>query len=101
MDTDRADDVGGIPNSGPQREAVQGAVRHHSRRYHNHLDVNINTAEWTPSEEEQLFSLQDELGNKWKLIASSLPGRYTILHSGLITASRITSTPNYARVFAP
>jgi hypothetical protein len=32
-------------------------------------------AEWTPQEEEMLFALHEEVGNKWSLIAHQLPGR--------------------------
>lgn len=44
-------------------------------RYHNHLDSNINTQEWTPEEEEILYLRHEEYGNKWSLISKSLKGR--------------------------
>ncbi len=44
-------------------------------RYHNHLDRNIKNDEWTLEEENLLFDMQDEMGNKWALISSKLPGR--------------------------
>jgi hypothetical protein len=43
------------------------------------LDRNITTSEWSPEEDELLFVLHDEVGNKWTLISSRLPGRYFFL----------------------
>jgi hypothetical protein len=54
-------------------------VIHPSSRYHNNLDRNITTSEWSPEEDELLFVLHDEVGNKWTLISSRLPGRYFFL----------------------
>jgi hypothetical protein len=51
---------------------MQVKVLPHRLRYHNHLDHNINNSEWTPQEEDRLFNLQDEVGNKWALISSKL-----------------------------
>ena len=44
-------------------------------RYHNHLAGHITTADWTEAEECRMFEMQSELGNKWALISSQLPGR--------------------------
>lgn len=50
-------------------------------RYHNHLDSAILRTEWSPEEEEHLYKLHDEIGNKWAIIAQKLPGRYMIVIS--------------------
>jgi hypothetical protein len=89
-----------IYDCGAKREAMPRKVRASPRRYHNHLDKNINNAEWSAEEEQRLFDLQDEIGNKWALISNKLPGRYVRPHPGPTTASRTTSTPNCARVSA-
>jgi len=39
------------------------------------LDSNIRRTEWTREEEEKLYNLHDEIGNKWAIIAQRLPGR--------------------------
>lgn len=44
-------------------------------RYHNHLDSTILRTEWTPEEEQHLYRLHDDIGNKWAIIAQRLPGR--------------------------
>lgn len=45
------------------------------QRYHNHLDSTILRTEWTPEQEQYLYKLHDEIGNKWAIIAQKLPGR--------------------------
>jgi hypothetical protein len=32
-------------------------------------------SEWTTEEDEKLFKLHEEVGNKWSLIAQHIPGR--------------------------
>ncbi|GLD98100.1 hypothetical protein PINS_up006797 [Pythium insidiosum] len=44
-------------------------------RWCNHLDSSIRKGQWTPEEDELVFSLQQQLGNKWSEIAKMLPGR--------------------------
>ncbi len=44
-------------------------------RYHNHLDSTILRTEWTTEEEQHLYRLHDDIGNKWAIIAQKLPGR--------------------------
>ena len=45
-------------------------------RWQNHLCPNKkNNNEWTAEEEELLFALHRELGNKWAQIARRMPGR--------------------------
>eukprot|EP00743_Colponemidia_sp_Colp-15_P002427 GILK01002631.1.p1 GENE.GILK01002631.1~~GILK01002631.1.p1 ORF type:complete len:473 (-),score=89.74 GILK01002631.1:709-2127(-) len=44
-------------------------------RYFNHLDPEINKGEWSAEEDKILIDSQARLGNKWSLIAKSLPHR--------------------------
>lgn len=39
-----------------------------SFRYLNHLDSSIIARDLTSSDEEKLFKLHDEMGNKWSVI---------------------------------
>jgi hypothetical protein len=44
-------------------------------RYLNKLRPNIKLGDWSAQEDELLVSLCKEIGNRWSLIASHLPGR--------------------------
>jgi len=44
-------------------------------RYLNKLRPNIKCGDWTPVEDELMIRLLAEVGNRWSLIASHLPGR--------------------------
>jgi len=44
-------------------------------RYLNKLRPNIKCGDWSAEEDERLIRLLREVGNRWSLIASHLPGR--------------------------
>lgn len=44
-------------------------------RYLYTLNPDINKDEWTKEEDARLISLYDKIGNRWKQIATYLPGR--------------------------
>ncbi|KAK6918962.1 SANT/Myb domain [Dillenia turbinata] len=44
-------------------------------RYLNYLSPNIRRGDYTREEEEIILKMHQQLGNKWSLIASKLPGR--------------------------
>ncbi|KAF6259699.1 Homeodomain-like protein [Scenedesmus sp. NREL 46B-D3] len=44
-------------------------------RWHNHLNPDINRAEWTREEDEQLVMLHASIGNQWAQLARNMPGR--------------------------
>ena len=45
-------------------------------RWTNTLDPNVNKQDWTPEEEQKIYDLQKQIGNKWAEIAKHLNGRY-------------------------
>jgi hypothetical protein len=44
-------------------------------RWNNNLNPDIKKEIWTSEEENKVFELQEQLGNKWSEIANHLPGR--------------------------
>jgi hypothetical protein len=53
---------------------MQGQVSDLLSRYQQHLDP-IMASEWTAEEEQRLYHLHNEVGNKWAVIAQKFPGR--------------------------
>ncbi len=46
-----------------------------ARRWCNHLNPEINRADWTEAEDEALLAAHEQYGNAWAAIAKHLPGR--------------------------
>jgi hypothetical protein len=69
-----------------------------ARRWHNHLNPDIDRKSWTKKEEESLFELHKIHGNKWTVITDSLPGRYRLSNAGPTTRSRIIFTQQSGEV---
>lgn len=44
-------------------------------RWCNQLDPSIITSDWTANEVELMAKMHAQIGNKWAVIASQLPGR--------------------------
>ncbi|CAF0713533.1 unnamed protein product [Brachionus calyciflorus] len=44
-------------------------------RWHNHLNPDIKKTAWTEAEDQLLYDLHLQMGNKWAEIAKYLPGR--------------------------
>ena len=44
-------------------------------RWFNHLDPRLKKGDWDKTEDNMLFKLQKQLGNKWSAIKKSIPGR--------------------------
>jgi len=54
---------------------VGRGAKHCRERYFNHLDPNINRAEWTAEEDAILKAAYDKYGTAWSKISKMLPGR--------------------------
>ena len=53
-------------------------VRQCRERWLNYLDPNLNKSEWTDEEDKLLYQKFDELGRRWKVIASFFENRTDI-----------------------
>ena len=49
--------------------------KHCREHWLNHLDPNLKKSEWTPDEDQVIFTNQARIGNKWSVISKLLPGR--------------------------
>lgn len=69
-------DAGGEVNWSLVAKTIEGRTAKQCReRWRCNLDPNINKNEWTVEEDMLIVNLQRELGNRWALLAKSLPGR--------------------------
>jgi hypothetical protein len=67
---------GGEVNWTTISKCIEGRTAKQCReRWRCNLDPNINKTEWTQEEDLMIINLQQELGNRWALLAKSLPGR--------------------------
>lgn len=78
MESHRASPAGVAWRAGTQRQTVQIAVLLSSFRYITHIDTSHPKEEWSYSDEQRMFDLHNELGNKWAIIGSKLDGRYVL-----------------------
>ncbi len=53
-------------------------IRQCRERYRYYLSPDVNKNEWTERDDKSLLELQEQFGNKWKLIASYFNGRNEI-----------------------
>ena len=57
-------------------DSLPGRVGKQCReRWFNHLDPSVKKGEWTPEEDDIVFEMQKQRGNKWSEIARLVPGR--------------------------
>lgn len=49
------------------------------------------TVEWGPEEDQRLYALHNQLGNKWSLISNHFQKKYVCYHSETTTQSKTTS----------
>jgi len=75
-------------------------------RYLNKLRPNIKCGDWKPEEDELLVKLCKEIGNRWSLIATHLPGRtegqvknryYSYIKKRLLPDGTLCQTNNVSR----
>lgn len=60
---------------GPQWQAVQGTVPFFRVSYCTHINPAPLKEDWSHQEEQQLFALHNQIGNKWAVIGKQLGGK--------------------------
>lgn len=58
-----------------EQTGIQRSTKQCRNRWMNTLDPNVNKLEWTADEEQLIYDLQKQVGNKWAEIAKHLNGR--------------------------
>lgn len=59
----------------PQRQAMQGEVTIKLSRYITYINPSHPKEEWSFADEQRMFDLHNDLGNKWAVIGAKLAGR--------------------------
>ncbi len=74
----------------PEKQRTSKQCR---EKYINHVQYGsgIDNMKWTEEEEHTLFERYLERGSQWKLISSTLMGKYCMLYLGHRTQSRTNS----------
>ena len=85
-----------------EQTGIQRSTKQCRNRWMNTLDPNVNKQEWTPEEEQMIYDLQKQVGNKWAEIAKHLSGRFDCVLSiiiELIILLKIIGTPQCEKSF--
>lgn len=64
---------------------MQGTVHLSIFSYTTHIDTSFPKEDWSGEEEQRMFELHNELGNKWAVIGGRLGGKYLLCYLGLTT----------------
>ena len=64
-----------ISQSLQEQTGIKRTTKQCRNRWMNSLDPSVNHQDWTPEEEQTIYNLQKQLGNKWADIAKRLNGR--------------------------
>ena len=70
-------------------------------RYCNHLDPGINKKSWSAEEDDLLLRLHAQLGNRWSIIKTYLPGRTANSIKNRYTSRIKKTTINTMSAFSP
>lgn len=79
-----------IATSLKERTGIARTPKQCRNRWVNSLDPNVTKQDWTAEEEDHVFQLHKQFGNKWAEIAKHIPGRYVHLTYPLSAIKRIT-----------
>ncbi|KAL0407766.1 UNVERIFIED_CONTAM: Transcription factor R-1 [Sesamum radiatum] len=85
---------------GGRRFLIQNLSKVHGRkRWHNHLNPNINKEAWTQEEELALIHAHQIYGNKWAELSKFLPGRiaFTVPRSNSVSCPNQSAASSSSR----